>query len=113
MSSNLYHPDEGSNIHIKNIDEYNKLYQQSINNPSKFFANLAEENLSWMEEFVSVHKEDFADTKWLKVEKLIISLNVIVRHLEINPKKTPQFGKVTNQIISKNQTERPSCRKGG
>ena len=41
MSSNLYHPDEGSNIHIKNIDEYNKLYQQSINNPSKFFANLA------------------------------------------------------------------------
>jgi len=71
MSSNLYHPDEGSNIHIKNIDEYNKLYQQSINNPSKFFANLAEENLSWMEEFVSVHNGEFANTKWFEVEKSI------------------------------------------
>ena len=88
MSSNLYHPDEGSNIHIKNIDEYNKLYQQSINNPSKFFANLAEENLSWMEEFVSVHNGEFANTKWFEGGKINISVNCIDRHLKNNANKT-------------------------
>lgn len=88
MSSNLYHPVEGSNIHIKNIDEYNKLYQQSINNPSKFFANLAEENLSWMEEFVSVHNGEFANTKWFEGGKINISVNCIDRHLKNNANKT-------------------------
>jgi acetyl-CoA synthetase len=88
MSSNLYHPVEGSNIHIKNIDEYNKLYQQSINNPSKFFANLAQENLSWMEDFISVHNGEFADTKWFEGGKINISVNCIDRHLKNNANKT-------------------------
>ena len=88
MSSNLYHPVEGSNIHIKNINEYNKLYQQSINNPSKFFANLAQEDLSWMEDFISVHNGEFADTKWFEGGKINISVNCIDRHLENNANKT-------------------------
>ena len=88
MSSNLYHPVEGSNIHIKNIDEYNKLYQQSINNPSNFFANLAQEDLSWMEDFISVHNGEFADTKWFEGGKINISVNCIDRHLENNANKT-------------------------
>src|SRR6056300_41285 len=88
MSSNLYHPVEGSNIHIKNIDEYNKLYQQSINNPSKFFAKLAQEDLSWMEDFISVHNGEFADTKWFEGGKINISVNCIDRHLENNANKT-------------------------
>ena len=88
MSSNLYHPVEGSNIHIKNIDEYNKLYQQSINNPSKFFANLAQEDFSWMEDFISVHNGEFADTKWFEGGKINISVNCIDRHLENNANKT-------------------------
>jgi len=88
MSSNLYHPVEGSNIHIKNIEEYNKLYQQSINNPSKFFANLAQEDLSWMEDFISVHNGEFADTKWFEGGKINISVNCIDRHLENNANKT-------------------------
>ena len=88
MSSNLYHPVEGSNIHIKNIDEYNKLYQQSINNPSKFFANLAQEDLSWMEDFISVHNGEFADTKWFEGGKINISVNCIDRHLKNNANKT-------------------------
>ena len=88
MSSNLYHPVEGSNIHIKNIDEYNKLYQQSINNPSKFFANLAQEDLSWMEDFISVHNGELADTKWFEGGKINISVNCIDRHLENNANKT-------------------------
>lgn len=101
MSSNLYHPVEGSNIHIKNIDEYNKLYQQSINNPSKFFANLAQEDLSWMEDFISVHNGEFADTKWFEGGKINISVNCIDRHLENNANKTALIWEGDNPNDSK------------
>ena len=101
MSSNLYHPVEGSNIHIKNIDEYNKLYQQSINNPSKFFANLAQEDLSWMEDFISVHNGEFADTKWFEGGKINISVNCIDRHLENNANKTALIWEGDNPNNSK------------
>ena len=101
MSSNLYHPVEGSNIHIKNIDEYNKLYQQSINNPSKFFANLAQEALSWMEDFISVHNGEFADTKWFEGGKINISVNCIDRHLENNANQTALIWEGDNPNNSK------------
>ena len=101
MSSNLYHPVEGSNIHIKKIDEYNKLYQQSINNPSKFFANLAQEDLSWMEDFISVHNGEFADTKWFEGGKINISVNCIDRHLENNANKTALIWEGDNPNNSK------------
>ena len=101
MSSNLYHPVEGSNIHIKNIDEYNKLYQQSINNPSKFFANLAQEDLSWLEDFISVHNGEFADTKWFEGGKINISVNCIDRHLENNANKTALIWEGDNPNNSK------------
>ena len=101
MSSNLYHPVEGSNIHIKNIDEYNKLYQQSINNPSKFFANLAQEDLSWMEDFISVHNGEFADTKWFEGGKINTSVNCIDRHLENNANKTALIWEGDNPNNSK------------
>ncbi len=101
MSSNLYNPVEGSNIHIKNIDEYNKLYQQSINNSSKFFANLAQEDLSWMEDFISVHNGEFADTKWFEGGKINISVNCIDRHLENNANKTALIWEGDNPNDSK------------
>ena len=41
MSNGIYQPKNGSNPFIDNINEYKNLYDQSINNPSKFFSNLA------------------------------------------------------------------------
>ena len=55
MSNGIYEPKDGNNPFIKNIDEYKNLYEQSINNPSKFFSNLAKEDLSWIKDFTSVH----------------------------------------------------------
>ena len=87
MSNGIYQPKDGNNPFIENIDEYKNLYEQSINNPSKFFSNLAKEDLSWIKDFTSVHNEEFANTKWFEGGKINISVNCIDRHLKDNPDK--------------------------
>ena len=52
MTQDIYNPNPGfSNPHIKDFDEYLNLYKESIENPEKFFGDLAKENLSWIEDF--------------------------------------------------------------
>lgn len=82
MPENIFYPKEGTNPFIKDLDEYNKLYQQSISHPQDFFGNLARENIQWMEDFDSVHNGEFAETKWFEGGKTNISINCIDRHLE-------------------------------
>ena len=86
MSSDKYNP-LSENPHIKNIEEYEKLYKDSIENPEKFFRNLAIENISWIENFDKVHNKKFANTKWFEGGKTNISLNCIDRHLEDSAEK--------------------------
>ena len=86
MSSDKYNP-LSENPHIKNIEEYERLYKESIENPEKFFQTLALENISWIENFDKVHNKKFANTKWFEGGKTNISLNCIDRHLEDSAEK--------------------------
>ena len=86
MSSDKYNP-LSENPHIKNIEEYERLYKESIENPEKFFRTLAKENISWIENFDKVHNKKFANTKWFEGGKTNISLNCIDRHLEDSAEK--------------------------
>ena len=86
MASDKYNP-LSENPHIKNIEEYERLYKDSIENPEKFFRNLAIENISWIENFDKVHNKKFANTKWFEGGKTNISLNCIDRHLEDSAEK--------------------------
>ena len=86
MSSDKYNP-LSENPHIKNIEEYERLYKESIENPKKFFQTLALENISWIENFDKVHNKKFANTKWFEGGKTNISLNCIDRHLEDSAEK--------------------------
>ena len=44
MTQEIYNPNPGfSNPHIKDFDEYLSLYKESIENPEKFFGDLAKE----------------------------------------------------------------------
>ena len=88
MAENIFYPKEGTNPFIKNLDEYKDLYQQSIDNPSEFFGNLAKENIQWIEEFDTVHNGEFSETKWFEGGKTNISVNCIDRHLKNNASKT-------------------------
>ena len=104
MSNGIYQPKDGNNPFIENIDEYKNLYEQSINNPSKFFSNLAKEDLSWIKDFTSVHNEEFANTKWFEGGKINISVNCIDRHLEDNPDKIAVIWEGDNPNDSKELT---------
>ncbi len=87
MSKDLYSP-LSSNIHIKDIEEYKKLYIESIENPKDFFGKLAKENIAWFEDFDEVHNDKFSNTKWFKGGKTNLSFNCIDRHLENDANKT-------------------------
>ena len=88
MTQEIYNPNpKFSNPHIKDFDEYLNLYNQSIENPEKFFGDLARENIKWIEDFKEVHNSEFQDTKWFSGGKTNITLNCIDRHLEDNGDK--------------------------
>ncbi|MDC3289200.1 acetate--CoA ligase [Gammaproteobacteria bacterium] len=87
MSQKLYSPKHSSNPYIKDFDEYNELYRQSIEDPSKFFKELANENIGWMEDFKTTFNNQFNNAKWFEGGKTNISLNCIDRHLENDASK--------------------------
>ena len=86
MSREIYSP-KSSNPHLENIDEYKKLYKESIEHPKKFFSNLANENISWFKDFDEVHNGDFPNTKWFSGGQTNVSFNCIDRHLKNNANK--------------------------
>ncbi len=86
----FYPPKELSEkAHIKSMKEYERLYQESIENPDKFWGRLAEENLSWFKKWDKVLEYDFSKIgevegpylQWFKGGKLNVSYNCIDRHL--------------------------------
>tara|TARA_X000000368_G_scaffold126070_1_gene99004 strand:- start:2820 stop:4745 length:1926 start_codon:yes stop_codon:yes gene_type:complete len=87
MSENKIYSPISSNPHIKNLDEYYQLYNESITNPELFFEKLAKENISWIDKFKKVHNKDFSNTKWFEGGKTNVSLNCIDRHLKENSNK--------------------------
>ena len=76
------------NPFIKDLKEYNRMYQESIEDPQAFFHNQALDNLDWVEPFKSVHNEKFVDSKWFEDGKINVAHNCIDRHLEVHAKKT-------------------------
>ena len=100
MSKNLYSP-LSSNIHIKDIEEYKKLYTKSIENPKDFFGKLAKENIAWFKDFDEVHNDKFSNTKWFKGGKTNLSYNCIDRHLKNDANKAAIIWEGDNPSDSK------------
>lgn len=65
-----------------NLTEYQKLYQQSIEDPETFWAKQAE-RLTWFKPWEKVLEHDFAEgeVKWFSGGKLNVSYNCLDRHL--------------------------------
>ncbi|OYT28353.1 acetate--CoA ligase [Thermoplasmatales archaeon ex4572_165] len=73
-----------SKAYIKNMDEYKKMYEESIKDPSAFWGKLAEEQISWFDKWTKVQDYDFkeAKIKWFTDAKLNASYNCLDRHIE-------------------------------
>lgn len=69
--------------HIKSMQEYERLYKRSIEDPEGFWAEMAEKNLTWFKKWDKVLEYDFNKPfiKWFQGGKLNASYNCLDRHL--------------------------------
>ena len=66
--------------HVKSLREYEKLYNESIKNPDKFWARIASE-LHWFKPWKKVLEWKLPYAKWFVGGKTNISYNCLDRHL--------------------------------
>jgi len=76
-------PTFSQKAYIKNMDEYKKMYEESIKDPEGFWGKLAEEHIDWFQKWTKVKESDFntAEIKWFKDAKLNVSYNCLDRHV--------------------------------
>lgn len=69
---------------------YQELYQESINNPDAFWAEQAKVHLHWFSPWEKVYQGDFAqgDIAWFVGGKLNVTYNCIDRHLPTKANQT-------------------------
>ncbi len=86
MSDNKIYPvpaDFAANALI-NADQYEVMYKQSIEDSDNFWAEQAEESLTWFKKWDKVQEWDFhtAEIKWFEGGKLNVAYNCLDRHLD-------------------------------
>ena len=99
-----------SNYHIKDLEEYYKVYRKSVMEPEVFWGKIAEEHFTWYKKWDKVLEWDFKkpEIKWYQGAKLNITENCIDRHLHSKGSKTAILFEPNNpeeqaQYISYNQ----------
>ncbi|RYY12325.1 MAG: acetate--CoA ligase, partial [Chitinophagaceae bacterium] len=73
---------------INTFQEYKKAYQQSVDDPEKFWADIAD-NFLWKQRWKKVLSWDFNEPniKWFEGGKLNITVNCLDRHLIEHPER--------------------------
>jgi acetyl-CoA synthetase len=74
---------------IQSFEEYQEQYAESVNNPEKFWATIAE-SFTWQKKWDSVLNWNFEQpsVKWFDGAQLNITENCLDRHLATQPNKT-------------------------
>ncbi|MCI5144296.1 MAG: acetyl-coenzyme A synthetase, partial [Candidatus Electrothrix sp. AR3] len=69
--------------HIKSMEEYRSAYQRSMEDPESFWADRAEELVTWDKKWDTVLQYNFdtPEIKWFDGGKLNMSVNCLDRHL--------------------------------
>ena len=65
-------------------EKYEAMYQESLEDPKKFWGEQGKKFISWITPWKTVHKNDFKNgkTEWFIGGKLNVSFNCVDRHLE-------------------------------
>jgi len=84
-SKNIYTPsaDWVDSAHINSLDKYKEIYKSSIDDPDKYWANIAE-RITWHKPWKNVRNINFKEgkIKWFENGKLNVSYNCLDRHVE-------------------------------
>ena len=73
-----------ANAHV-NAEQYAQMYAQSVNDPESFWAEQAENYLTWFKKWDKVLDWSFNDDafiRWFEGGKLNVSYNCLDRHLD-------------------------------
>ena len=85
MTVKVYKPsvDSSKNAWISDLDQYQKLYDKSINSPDEFWAGVAE-RITWTKKWDKVRSFDFVEgnIKFFEGGKLNVAYNCLDRHVE-------------------------------
>ncbi|PTB79410.1 acetyl-CoA synthetase-like protein [Trichoderma longibrachiatum ATCC 18648] len=78
-----------SQPHIANLEDYQKLYKESITEPNKFWGRTARELLTWHRDFETVSAGSLADgdVKWFVEGQLNACYNAVDRHAYKDPNR--------------------------
>jgi acetyl-CoA synthetase len=70
--------------HVKSMKEYEQLYKRSVDDPEKFWGEMAEKNLTWFKKWDKVLEYDFykPQIKWFINGKLNASVNCLDRFID-------------------------------
>jgi len=76
------------NAHVGSKKAYEELYNRSVEDPDRFWADMAKEHLHWFKKWDKVVERDFnkPESKWFKGGKLNVSYNCLDRHLTTHRK---------------------------
>ena len=79
----LFYPSAefSQNAHIKSLEDYQRLYDSAKADPEKFWAELAQTELHWFQQWDQVLDWQPPFAKWFVGGKINISYNCIDRHL--------------------------------
>ena len=82
----VFHPpaDFSAKAHLKSLDEYRVLYDRSISDPDAFWAEQAEQRITWFRRWETVRQYDYhkAEIGWYLGGKLNACYNCVDRHVE-------------------------------
>jgi acetyl-CoA synthetase len=69
--------------HIKSMEEYERIYRRSVEDPEGFWGEMAEKQLSWFRKWDRVLEYDFnkPEIKWFQGGKINASVNCLDRHI--------------------------------
>ena len=73
-----------ASAHVKSLDEYRALYDRSVSDPEGFWAQEAEQRITWFEKWHTVRQYDFhkGEIAWYLGGKLNACYNCVDRHVE-------------------------------
>jgi acetyl-CoA synthetase len=76
-------------MNIRSFEEYQKIYEYSVQNPESFWAEVAD-NYQWYEKWHTVLRHDFhkPEMAWFEGAKLNLTVNCIDRHLPTRAHQT-------------------------